>query len=362
MGLNMEIEQGDMTRPCLKILVLSFLLFHSVISLKAESKKDTLVNKAWRDTFRVQKAQIVDLDLNNSALYFRPKPFQFAKNVPLDLYQLGKTTFSKKNLPKLGVILAGTALLIAVDQPIIDAATQFGRYIHLYATNKDRNNTKTVNIKIGGTTLPIMELPRTVNGAFYFIGEGWPSILIASGFYSYGLLAHDYRALQTTSQLTEMFFTLAFTTQFIKRITGRQSPFRAMDEPGGVPGGTWHPFTAPGKYQKNVANYDAMPSGHIATAMATITILAGNYPDNKYIKPVGYTLMGLLGYSMLNNRVHWISDYPLAIAFGYTCGKIALSRGRQVIPKKGADHGASSSLTPVYLGEGGVGLRYHITF
>jgi len=57
------------------------LLFFSSICLKAESKKDTLVNKAWRDTVRLQKAQIVDLDENNTALYFRPKPFQFAKNV-----------------------------------------------------------------------------------------------------------------------------------------------------------------------------------------------------------------------------------------------------------------------------------------
>jgi membrane-associated phospholipid phosphatase len=132
-----------------------------------------------------------------------------------------------------------------------------------------------------------------------------------------------------------MFFTLAITTQFVKRITGRQSPFRAMDPPPGttaVPGGSWHFLISPKNYQKSVSNHDAFPSGHLATAMATVTILAGNYPDNKYIKPVGYTLMGLLGYSMLNNGVHWLSDYPLAIAIGYTCGKIALARGRSVVP------------------------------
>ena len=99
-----------------------------------------------------------------------------------------------------------------------------------------------------------------------------------------------------------------------------------MESADPVPAGDWHPFPNPGKYQKSVSNYDAFPSGHLATAMATITILAGNYPDNKYIKPVGYSLMGLLGYAMLNNGVHWISDYPLAIAIGYTCGKIAVSR------------------------------------
>ena len=332
-----------------KNALLFVLLFTSSIFLKAESRKDTLVYKAWRDTVCIQKAQLVDLDSNNSALYFRPKPFQFAKNVPLDLYQLGKTTFSKKSLPALGVILAGTVALVAVDQHITDAAQQFGRYIHLSPVHAFH--------RIEVFKLPVLDIPGNLNAAFYFMGEGWPSILIAGGFYSYGLAAHDYRALQTTSQLAEMFFTLAITTQVLKRVAGRESPFLAM-----VPGGKWHPLQNPAYYQKHVAESDAFPSGHIATAIATITILSGNYPDNKFIKPVGYTLMGLLGYSMLNNGVHWISDYPLAIAIGYTCGKIAMSRGRQIIPKIGTSHGATSSLTPAYFGEGGVGLRYYATF
>ena len=342
--------------PIKQALLITFICL-ATFNLKAETWKDTLVNQAWHDTVRIQKAQLVELDSNSSALFFRPKPFQFAKNVPSDLYQLGKTTFSKRNLPKLGVLIAGTAALTLVDQQITDAAQQFGRYINL-SPEREFQRVEVFNI-------PLIDLPGNLNAAFYFLGEGWPSIMIAGGFYGYGLMANDYRALQTTSQLAEMFFTLAITTQFVKRITGRQSPFRAMDPPPGteaVPGGSWHFFISPKNYQKSVSNHDAFPSGHLATAMATVTILAGNYPDNKYIKPVGYTLMGLLSYSMLNNGVHWLSDYPLAIAIGYTCGKIALARGRQVIPKLGTDHGASSTLSPAYLGTGGIGLSYRATF
>ena len=346
-----------------KSLFLILFFVFVAFGLNAETKNDTLVNRAWRDTFKVVKAQIVDFDSGNSIMFYRPKPFQFVKNVPSDLYLLGKTAFSKKNLPKFGAILAGTALLVAVDQPILDAAQQFGRHIHLYATNADRNNTKEININIGKTTIPLMELPRTVNGVFYFIGEGWPSILLASGFYGYGLAANDYRARQTASELAEMFITLGITTQFIKRISGRESPFRAMDDTGsGHPGGVWQPFPPPRHYQDDVSRHDAFPSGHLATAMATVTILSGNYPDNKLIKPIGYSLMGLLGYSMLNNGVHWISDYPLAIAIGYTCGKIALARGSKVLQKKGVDYGASSSITPAYFREGVIGLSYRATF
>jgi len=339
--------------------ILFVLCLFSPFLLKAESKRDTLVNKAWRDTFRVQKAQVFDTESDGSMLYFRPKPFKFAKNVPSDIYLMGKTAFSKKNLPKLGVILAGSALLVIVDQPITDAARQFGRYINLDPARKSKT---LIEFNIGNFHVNAMEIPDNANSAIYYLGEGWGSMLIAGGLYGYGLVANDYRALQTTSQITESIFALGLTTQFLKRITGRQSPFRAMDNSDGVPGGDWHPFPNPGRYQKSVSNFDAFPSGHLATAMATITILASNYPDNKYIKPVGYSLLAILGYSMLNNGVHWISDYPLAIAIGYTCGKIVASRGHQLIPKIGSDHGATSALIPAYLGEGSVGLSYRATF
>lgn len=358
MGWKVKLFQPKM--QLLKCIILFIILTFSVTSLLADSKKDTLINKAYRDTVRIVKAQVVEIDSIHSMVYYRPKPFQFAKNVPLDIYQLGKTSFSKKNLPKLGAILAGTAILVAIDQPILDAAQQLGRYINLDPAKKSKT---VIEMNFGSFHVPVLDLPQNVNSTIYFLGEGWPSIMIAGGFYSFGLIANDYRALQTTSQMAEMFFTLAITTQFLKRISGRESPWVAMGSDGsGKSGGIWQPFPPPAHYQNDVPRHDAFPSGHLATAMATVTILSGNYPENKYIKPVGYTLMGLLGYSMLNNGVHWISDYPLAIAIGYTCGKIALSRGRNLITKKLEDHGISSSITPIYLGQGNLGLSYRMTF
>jgi len=337
-----------------------FLFFFFVISihLKAETKRDTLVNVAIRDTFKLRKAQVVETE-TTSMVYYRPKPFQFLKYVPADIAGLGKAAVSKKNLPTMGAIAAGTLALILVDQPITDAAQQFGRYIHLDPARKSRT---LLQFNIGNFNVKAMEAPDNLSSSIYYLGEGWASMLIAGGFYTYGLAAKDYRAIQTTSQITEMIFALGITTQFLKRISGRQSPFRAMEDTNPTPGGKWHPLTSPAKYQESVSNYDAFPSGHLATAMATITILSGNYPDNKYIKPVGYSLMGLLGYSMLNNGVHWISDYPLAIAIGYTCGKIALARGRTILPKPGTKNGAFSSFAPTYMGNGTLGFSYRVVF
>jgi hypothetical protein len=56
--------------------------------------------------------------------------------------------------------------------------------------------------------------------------------------------------------------------------------------------------------------------------MATVTTLVMNYPTKKWIKPVGYSIMALTSLVMINSDVHWISDYPLAIALGYISAKI----------------------------------------
>jgi len=315
---------------------------------------DTLVYKPYKDTLRLTKAQVFNHQSSESLLIYKPRPFEFVTNVPSDLAMFGKTVVAKKNLPKIGMLIGATAILVALDQPLLDAAQQFGRYIHLDA---ERKFTRAISFNIGNFAVPVLDVPQNLNSAFYFIGEGWPSILVAGSFYGYGIFTNDYRARQTSSQLAEMFFTLAITTQVLKRITGRQSPFNST-----TPGGEWHPFTKPSVYQEDVSNYDAFTSGHLATIMATVTILSGNYPDSKFIKPVGYSIMGLLGYAMMNNGVHWAGDYPIAIAIGYTCGKIALSRGQKKISRPSKVSGYKSSLMPMFLGQNGYGLSYRLTF
>ena len=316
--------------------------------------KDTVVCKPWKDTVRLTKAQVFDLNQSESMLFYKPRPFEFIKNVPSDFAKFGKVVVAKKNLGTLGLLLGSTAFLVAFDQPLLDGAQQFGRFIHL---DPERKFHRAIAFNVGNVSVPILDLPQNLNSVFYFIGEGWPSILTAASFYGYGIMKNDYRARQTSSQLAEMFFTLAVTTQVLKRMTGRQSPFNST-----TPGGAWHPFTNLGTYQQNVSNYDAFPSGHLATIMATVTILSGNYPDNRLIKPIGYSIMGILGYAMMNNGVHWAGDYPVAIAIGYTCGKIALSRGQKTIHKKSITTGYKSSIMPLFLGNNGYGLSYRLTF
>ncbi|OGS00581.1 MAG: hypothetical protein A3G41_06595 [Elusimicrobia bacterium RIFCSPLOWO2_12_FULL_59_9] len=162
----------------------------------------------------------------------------------------------------------------------------------------------------------------------YFIGDGWVDFGLAAGFLSYGLCKSDNRALQTSSQIVESILASGFVVQVIKHVTGRENPYTAT-----APTGKWRFFPNQFDYANNVAKYDAMPSGHLAAGMATLTVIGENYPERKWIRPLGYTLLGILSFQMLNNGVHWASDYPLAVAFGYSFGRIAVNRGRTPLKK-----------------------------
>ncbi len=240
----------------------------------------------------------------------KQKPFRFITNVPGNLFQIAKSPAKKSNLKGFLITAGATALLLPFDQQITNTVKDFSRQIHL-----DGETDFKVPVKIGQTK--IIKIPQNLNTALYQLGEGGTSMLLAGGLFLYGKIKHNKKAIYTASDLTETFITMGIATQIIKRITGRQSPFMASK-----PGGEWNPLPSFKNYQNNTSNYDAFPSGHLATMMATVTTLHLNYPEKKWIKPVGYTIMALSSYAMINTDVHWIADYPLALALGYIAAKI----------------------------------------
>ena len=160
-------------------------------------------------------------------------------------------------------------------------------------------------------------------------------MLLSGTFYAIGKISNDYRALNTSNELVEVLLSVGVVTQTIKRITGRQSPSAAIRD--GNSGGHWTPFPSFNAYQSKTPNYDAMPSGHVATFMATLTVIATNYPEIKWIKPVGHSLLGVLAFEMASSKVHWVSDYPLALLIGYVIGKNAANRRITKVEKKDAN-------------------------
>jgi hypothetical protein len=292
--------------------------------------------------------------INDSlTITFKPtKKFGFLKNAITDFYLAPVELVKKDNLKGVALVVVSSAILIYYDQELVDAARHFGDYIGLGPDNKTYNLT-------GIKDFPI-NVPTDLSSGLYYIGDGIVEIAVNAGFYAYGLAKDDKRALQTAAQLAEGMIAVGSWVQILKHLTGHETPERIS-----VPGGRWRFFSSPLDYQRSVPTYDAFPSGHLATAMMTTTVISMNYPEYKFIKPLCFTLMGICGYQMMNNGVHWAGDYPLALAMGYSIGRMAVNRGRTL--KNSTNNLAIKDkyhveLQPSYLGMGATGLALTLSF
>jgi hypothetical protein len=237
--------------------------------------------------------------------YQKPKFWDFITNIPSDFGLFGKQFVQRDNLIWFGASVGSTLALIPFDQKITDSSRDFGQQLGLSDAHTYSG--------------PLKLVPKNINSGVYLLGNGFTAILVGGGLLTYGLVNNNYRAVHTSSEILEGIIASGLIVQPLKRITGRESPFIA--ESNGHPGGEWNPFPSFKAYAKDTPNYDAMPSGHLTTLMTTVTILSENYKEVKWIKPIGYGLMGLMSFEMLQSKVHWASDYPMAIFMGYLIGK-----------------------------------------
>ncbi len=259
------------------------------------------------------------IDENSFAYYEKPRAYSFLLNSPLNIVDWLKDSFQKKNTLTIAGLTVLTAGLIAADQDLYRISHNIGRSLNI--TDDDR-----MGGRLPITSKASIKYPDNLGSAMYYLGDGMIPISITLGMLSYGLATSDVRSLQTSSQMAEGLISVAIVVQALKRTTGREVPRIASE-----PGGKWRFFPAFNEYNKHTPTYDAFPSGHLATTMMTITVLSDNYPEYTLIKPIGYGVMTILGFQMVNNGVHWVSDYPLAIAIGYGLGKVATSHGRKVV-------------------------------
>lgn len=265
---------------------------------------------------------------------------EFVLGVPGTLMASARDAARPRNLPRLALLAAETGVLIVADQRVYDETRRLGRAIDLPTSHPQ------VALRAGGVNL--IYAPTTISSTLYYLGDGWTTMAVAGSFLASGKARHDARAVRTASEITEGLLSLGVVTQTIKHIAGRQTPGTAT-----VPRGRWRPLPRWKAYSANVPEYDAFPSGHIATAMSTVTIVALNYPEKRFVRPIGYSLMAALSLAMVNSGVHWVSDYPLGLAIGGIVGKTVARRGRDEPPN--AEPRVAPFATPR-----GLGLR--VTF
>lgn len=251
--------------------------------------------------------------------YDRPRLFAPLLDSPADAWAWVRYSAHARSLPALGVVAASTAILLPLDQALVDGAYRLATHVGL---DHSSDQEPIVAKKMGALNLAI-RFPTTLNSTLYWLGEGAPSLLVAGGFWATGLVRRDNRALATAAQLCENALVTGLVTQGVKRSTGRESPRVSTRR-----GGRWDFFPDPFLYQRHVPSYDAFPSGHLCTLTSTVTTIAENYPEYRWIYPVGGVVVGTVALVMMNTGVHWASDYPLAIALGYSYARLAARRHR----------------------------------
>ncbi|PWA06853.1 phosphatase PAP2 family protein [Flavobacterium psychrotolerans] len=261
--------------------------------------EDTLVKSETFQSYSISRSEIY--------LYKKPRLFEMVTQLPKDFVGSIKDFGKTNNLIALGGATVATVALLPADQYLLEKSRSVGEKIGLKEVARYKN--------FG----PLNNIPPNETSAIYLIGNGSTSILLSMGFATYGLIKNDYRSLNTATGLIESLAISGVYSQTIKRISGRQSPEPALRDRN--PGGDWNPTPSFSAFTKHTPNYDAFPSGHLMTATSALYVILGNYPDVKWIKPVGYTLIGALGFEMVQANVHWVSDYPIALVMGYIIGK-----------------------------------------
>lgn len=248
-----------------------------------------------------------------------PKWYSMFTNIPGDWVQYYQTTFKTENiLPFIGISAATAALIVADDQTWRWSHGIYDRSHFIHQASDFMEN----------------------------LGDGRPQFGLAGAFAAYGFAFGDRRALRTSSQICEAILSCGAVIQVIKHITGRESPNVST-----VTRGRWDFFPNQIEYHKHVPCYDAYPSGHIATALTTLLVIAENYPECKWLRPVGYPVVALIGFSMGNTGIHWYSDYPLGLSLGYTFAMIVTHSHSSST----TDTSAGISVAPV-LSEGRYGM------
>jgi hypothetical protein len=258
---------------------------------------------------------------------YLPEWYSMITNIPGDWMRYGRMVFRPNNVPAIVGMAALTGVLIVVDDRT-----------WVYSDRWYKSSSHV----------------RSVSDFFEYLGDGRPQFGLAAGFALYGFAAGDRRSLRTASQTVEAILACGIVVQVLKHITGRESPFVSTS-----PRGIWVPFPNQIDYHKHVPKYDAYPSGHIATALATVTVVVENYPEWGWVRPVGYTIVGLIGISMANTGIHWYSDYPLGLALGYSFGMLAAHPGL-FAPGPDAESGVHQLTVSPLLTSRGAGIMISI--
>lgn len=124
------------------------------------------------------------------------------------------------------------------------------------------------------------------------IGQGYTHVAIDLGFFAFGKMLHNEKAIETSKALAEGLIINAVATHLLKYTVRRKRP-------GGE-------------------SLNSFPSAHTSGAFLTATVISGMYDWRLEIMLPCYLLAAFVGVSRLEDDYHWTSD----VVFGATLGTV----------------------------------------
>ncbi len=256
-------------------------------------------------------------DLNNN--FPNPGPFDVITNIPEDMSIWWKETFSKDNIPMLAGVLGLTTITTMTDYETWQPLSRPYKESESFKKFSDYGE---------------------------IISNGNFQVAVTAGLLMVGSVTTNHRAVRTAEQILEALLASGIVVQVIKHSTGRESPVSSTQRDG-----HWSVFPNQKEYMKDYQSHDAMPSGHLSTAMAAFVVIAENYPEQTWIPWVGYPVMGWVCVGLVASGIHWWSDFPIAAALGYHFAKIVT---RNNYPHAGQEKGSifKPDIMPSFSGDG----------
>jgi hypothetical protein len=187
-------------RSWLAVLAIRSVLGSAEAAPLLSSSADSLSPTPLDSTTRPHRARRTDYAVAPGLTwhYEQPGQLRWLTHIPRDL-GLFPGYFRQRNIPAFVGTAAGSAVLWATDEPILRAAQGLGRALHLDATSTQKTLVY-IPVHLSNSKVPLeFNVPDNLNSAFYYLGDGWTHLTIASSFMAYGWIKHDNRAAQTAS-------------------------------------------------------------------------------------------------------------------------------------------------------------------
>lgn len=173
------------------------------------------------------------------------------------------------------------------------------------------------------------------------LGSRAGSALTLAGFYAYGMLADDQRAVDVAQDgLVASLIASGLITPALQFVVGRSRPSANLGS------GHFRPFSG---------HATSFPSGHSTQAFAIASVVASHYSDIDWVPYAAYGAASLVGLSRIYKNAHFASDVIAGAAIGTLVGKgvVGINRRRS----DGSGYSIMPAVTPR-----GIGLALRANF